>query len=82
MSNTIEHNQLECLRCHTTMEFVGRQTWLTVSLVGNTFSVFRCPTCGKVEFFDPEEDIACLSCGATIKAGQDKCAACGWTWKD
>lgn len=27
------------------------------------------------------EPIACLSCGQTMTAGVEPCAACGWTWR-
>jgi predicted RNA-binding Zn-ribbon protein involved in translation (DUF1610 family) len=39
------------------------------------------PAAPVVEVPEPAEAVKCLSCGETIPAGSDKCAACGWTWK-
>jgi ribosomal protein L37E len=54
-----------------------------------SFLVYHCRSCGKVEFFvppvenqteDQAEDIECLQCGKTIPAESKGCPACGWSW--
>ena len=78
-----EETHFECLRCHSTMEFMGRwgcERYETLEL--DYFLVYRCPACGKVEFFEfVLEEIECPECGATIKADQEACPSCGWTWE-
>ncbi len=73
---------LECLRCHTTMEFLGQKMSQRAEAFSlDNFMVYRCPACGKVEFFEfIVEDIECIACGAIITAGQQACPACDWTW--
>lgn len=79
--------QLECLRCHSVMEFKGSRVYGGPGAFDNRdcFLIYRCPACGKVEFFEPAtfaEDIQCMDCGAAIAPGQEACPNCGWTWHD
>ena len=82
--NTEEQFRPECLRCHSPMEFLGRRSYQTSrTVMPDSFLLYRCPTCGKVEFFEfIVDDIQCLECGALIKAGQNVCPECGWTWEN
>ncbi len=66
-------------------------TFLDLDWLNRTAEVFVCIACGRLEWFldpiiAPEDDIAepaeCLSCGATIPAGQEKCPKCGWTYRE
>jgi predicted RNA-binding Zn-ribbon protein involved in translation (DUF1610 family) len=77
-----QQTNLECLRCGNTMELLGEKAFQHASAFDfDGFIVHRCPTCGKVEFFEfIVEDVECVECGATITAGQQACPACGWTW--
>ena len=56
--------------------------------LNDSAEVFVCAGCGRLEWFLGSdeiplgEDIECLDCGAAIPAGQDKCMACGWTFKE
>jgi DNA-directed RNA polymerase subunit RPC12/RpoP len=50
--------------------------------------VYRCPQCGKLEFFAHDTDhdmknqeMACFECGGPIGPGESRCARCGWSWK-
>ena len=83
-SSTPEPQQLKCLRCSSMMEFLGTRDYRHIepNFGGDSFFVYRCPACGKVEFFEfIVEDIECLDCGTIIKPGQEACPNCGWTWK-
>ena len=60
--------------------------WLSIPRYAR---VFVCATCGHLEWFlhldmsdalDEAYDIECVSCGATIPAGQTACSNCGWTY--
>ncbi len=87
--NSEQQTTLRCLRCNELMEFGGtgnfyrgdnRSLWDSFE----SLALFRCPACGKVEFFEftdvPPEAITCLNCGETIPADRERCPACGWTW--
>lgn len=86
--------KLECLRCHTVMDYLGRRRYLAdpldaqiaLGVAGirhDEYIVYRCPACGKVEFFEfIDTDITCLECGATIEVGATACPKCGWSWND
>lgn len=59
--------QLDCLRCHTPMRYIGNYKFhegTRTGVFGNLFELFVarqsfdlyvCPRCGKVEFFVPGE---------------------------
>ncbi len=59
--------KLKCLRCHTAMQFVGNSRFhegTQFGVLGNLFELFEnrqsfdlyaCPSCGKVEFFMPQK---------------------------
>lgn len=91
-----------CTRCGIEMAFIGKKTFhegtrwgvmgdLFELLVNReSFHVYHCRSCGKVEFFVPPseasgeyaaEPVECLACGETIPAHARRCPACGWTWE-
>lgn len=57
--------ELDCLRCHTSMLFTGNYKFhegFPTGILGaigeafvnrETFDLYLCPKCGKVEFFSP-----------------------------
>jgi len=66
------------------LEFSGRRFYQQAGFrhMPDSFLVYRCPACGKVEFFEfVIEDIECIECGTLIKASQKACPNCGWTWE-
>lgn len=76
---------MDCLRCQIPMEFRGKRSYASRhdSLLEelDTFLVYCCANCGKVEFFEfVVEPTECLSCGALIQIKQSACPECGWTW--
>ncbi len=77
--------QQQCLRCQTILEYLGERTYRLEGAFPpmDNFHVYRCPTCGHVEFFAfVVTDIQCLECGATIKPTDRACPQCGWTWEE
>ena len=93
---------LKCLRCQSTMRFAGRENlqlgktgWLLGDLP-NLFagalevSIFACPNCGKVEFFEadargesaekPLPQRTCPKCGCTHDFDYGRCPACGYEY--
>lgn len=77
---------VDCLRCHSPMQFLGKRSYQSwhESLLSTTdsFILYRCPGCGKVEFFEfVVDNTECLACGETIRVGQAACLRCGWTWE-
>jgi len=65
-------------------------TFLDLDWLNSTAEVFVCTSCGRLEWFldpsiapedDTREPTECISCGATILEGQDKCPKCNWTYK-
>lgn len=63
---TIERKKINCLRCEVPMHFSGNYKFhegTRLGLFGNlfeafvnreTFDIYLCPKCGKVEFFSPQ----------------------------
>jgi len=52
--------ELECLRCKVQMRYSGNFRFHEGFLTGvftnkETFDLYMCPSCGKVEFFAPQE---------------------------
>ena len=95
---------LKCLRCSETMQYVGTEDFQlgrTGFFLGDipnllagamTLSVYRCPSCGKVEFFsfepleteDTEDRIAqvrCPRCKQTHDMDYPKCPHCGHDYR-
>jgi len=91
--------ELSCLRCRTDMEFIRREKiqlgqtgWLLGDL-SNLLSgamevdIYSCPGCGKIEFFQMEDDTApaedtiaqvrCPRCGRLHDMDYPKCPSCG-----
>ncbi len=62
-----QNRSLKCLRCNTAMEFAGNSRFhegTQYGVLGNLFELFEnrqsfdlyaCPGCGKVEFFLPKK---------------------------
>jgi len=53
--------KIECLRCKVPLAFSGNYNFQTVLNLGffnnrESFDLYICPKCRKVEFFSPEED--------------------------
>ena len=53
--------EIECLRCAVPMRFTGNFRFHEGFLTGiftnkETFDLYICPKCGKVEFFVPQEE--------------------------
>jgi hypothetical protein len=92
---TLRGRQLVCAHCGGN-HFARRNaqlntaflTFLGLDWLNTTAEVFMCTACGRLEWFldptaAPEDDtVECISCRATIPAGQDKCPQCGWTYKE
>ena len=97
----MKRDTINCLRCHVPMSFQGEQEiqlgktgWLLGDLP-NLFAgamdvaVFKCPKCGKLEFFSTEEPYAqyrsepgssgkiCPECGAEHDGDCTCCPICG-----
>lgn len=63
----VNDRKLNCLRCNTTMDFAGNSRFhegTQFGIFGNLFELFEnrqsfdlytCPACGKVEFFMPQK---------------------------
>lgn len=74
--------EIKCLRCETEMAFIGKErlqlgktSWITGDL-SNLLSgalevgIYVCPSCGKIEFFQTEEE-------KTDGIAKTKCPVCG-----
>jgi len=53
--------KIDCLRCSVPMKYSGNYRFHEGFLTGvftnkETFDLYLCPNCGKVEFFVPQED--------------------------
>lgn len=96
---------LKCLRCGTDMEFSGREQFqlgeespyrgLLAVMTSESMQVdiYRCPDCGKLEFFEPgvrrratqpQTNWTCAECGTYNAARVGTCQSCGVTrhWSD
>ena len=93
--------ELHCLRCGTTMKYMGKEKiqlgqtgWLFGDL-SNLFAgalevtVFRCPVCGKLEFFAAENSehsqsgipqVTCPKCGHTHDFDYPSCPICKYRY--
>lgn len=88
-----DKRQLSCLRCGAGMRFIGRDKLqrrpdpflsdLTFALAGGMeVDIYSCPTCGKLELFQPEvpsDGLAqkqCPVCGAVIDFDYGRCPRC------
>ena len=94
----VRGKHLVCAHCggnHFTRRKVLLNTRLMTSLnmdwLNKSAQVFACIGCGRLEWFlgptvapevDTVEPTECVSCSATIPAGQDKCPKCGWSYKE
>ncbi len=98
----MRRNTISCLRCNTPMDFLGQRQiqlgktgWL-LGDVSNLFAgamdvaVFKCPMCGKLEFFSAEQTDTpcrgkeessrkiCPECGAEYDGDCGCCPICGY----
>ena len=94
--------QLKCLRCGTMMVSMGTEKiqkgqatfftgiWSNIFAGAIRVELFRCPTCGKLEFFDVSAEYAeydcgekpiprktCTACTAEYDGTCDCCPICG-----
>ena len=90
--------QLLCLRCRTQMHHVKTeklQLGQTSLLLGDwpnlmagalEVAIYACPSCGKLEFFQTEEDQAtlpqkcCPHCGRQVDFDTPRCPDCGYDY--
>lgn len=91
---------IRCLRCGTDMEFSGRERFqlgeespytgvlAVMTSQAMQVDVFRCPDCGKIEFFEPrarksifppKTNWTCSQCGTYNLARVNTCQGCGVT---
>jgi Zn finger protein HypA/HybF involved in hydrogenase expression len=62
MEDSVEGGrELTCLRCEVRMKYTGNYKFHEGFLTGvftnkETFDLYLCPKCGKVEFFVPQEN--------------------------
>ncbi|MBQ2987814.1 MAG: hypothetical protein IJD59_01785 [Clostridia bacterium] len=97
------NDRLKCLRCAEEMQYMdtvdfqlGRMGWLLGDLPhllsgSMRLSVYRCPACGKVEFFsfeplgsEEEDHIAqtrCPRCKQMHDMDDPKCPFCGYDYR-
>ena len=92
-SSMTDKRQFSCLRCGAGMRFIGRDKFqrrpdlflsdLTFALAGGMeVDIYSCPTCGKLELFQPEapsDGLAqkqCPVCGAVIDFDYGRCPRC------
>ena len=59
---------LNCLRCGTAMKFIGQESFqlgeesffsgifAKMNADSASMAIYRCPTCRKLEFFDPTDE--------------------------
>ena len=96
---------MKCLRCNTEMRFLSNETiqlgktgWVLGDLPNLisgavNVSVFRCSACGKLEFFQSDEDFekrygdieplpqkTCPKCGTTHDFDYPKCPRCRYEY--
>ncbi|MBE6631568.1 MAG: hypothetical protein E7623_02580 [Ruminococcaceae bacterium] len=96
---------MKCIRCEKEMAFLGKETiqlgktgWVLGDLPNlisgaMTVSIFRCPECGKLEFFQNEEDFekryggaeelpqkTCPKCGTVHDFDYPKCPHCSYKY--
>ena len=92
-SKWTDERPLSCKRCGAGMRFIGRDKFqrrpdlflsdLTFALAGGMeVGIYSCPTCGKLELFQPEapsDGLAqkqCPVCGAVIDFDYGRCPRC------
>lgn len=97
---------LKCLRCGTDMEFAGREQFQLGEESGYSgilavmtaeslrMDIYKCPACGKIEFFEPhprnvpasapKTNWTCAECGTYNLGRVQNCQGCGVTraWSD
>ena len=91
---------MDCLRCGSPMRFLGSEqlqlgkTSFFTGVWSNLFSgalkvtVYRCPNCGKLEFYHSEEEDpsaetpqrTCPKCGFEHDFDYPKCPKCGYDY--
>ena len=79
-----DKRQLSCLLCGAGMLFIGRDKFQRrFALAGGMeVDIYSCPTCGKLELFQPEapsDGLAqkqCPVCGAVIDFDYGRCPRC------
>ncbi len=91
---------IECLRCHTNMNYVstskiqlGQTGWVLGDLPNLLagaweLSVFACPGCGKIEFFQPDHcadhsdtpQVSCPNCAKMHDFDYPKCPFCKYNY--
>jgi len=91
------HRELNCLRCGGEMRFImaenlqlGKTGWILgdlPNLIAGAMevAVYRCSTCGKIEFFQLREEdtesgipqVNCPICGKPHDFDYPKCPVCG-----
>ena len=84
---------INCLRCDKKMDYImtediqlGKQSfifgdWPNLLAGALTVSVYRCPKCGKIEFFSDEggdslPQVTCPNCGKEHDFDYPKCPHC------
>ncbi len=84
---------INCLRCDKKMDYImtediqlGKQSfifgdWPNLLAGALTVSVYRCPECGKIEFFSDERgehlpQVTCPNCGKEHDFDYPKCPHC------
>lgn len=96
------NDRLKCLRCAEEMQYIdtadfqlGKMGWLLGDLPhllsgAMRLSVYRCPACGKVEFFsfeplEEQEDriaqVRCPRCKQMHDMDYPKCPFCGYDYR-
>ena len=95
---TNNEQNLCCLRCGVEMEYIGREKFqlgeeiiyirYTTDPKSMLLELYRCPECGKVEFFAPRSRQAatqskpnwiCSECGTYNSGRVHTCQGCGVT---
>lgn len=99
-----------CLRCGTEMEYLketkiqlGEQgffgdNWSHIAAGALSVHIFRCPVCGKLEFFDPYifengpeeeamedeeiEQVQCPNCGTVHDMDYPRCPNCKYEYQE
>jgi predicted nucleic-acid-binding Zn-ribbon protein len=98
MRYQICNRELRCPHCGGNDFTEGQGVFDTsafVHLFRESATTFLCSQCGRLEWFladwtadgnaridNTTEAIECLACRAPIPAGEIRCPACGWTYKE
>ncbi|MCP4172524.1 MAG: hypothetical protein GY758_17315 [Fuerstiella sp.] len=91
----ISGKKLLCKHCNNDL-FYHRRTlldtafssFLDLEWLNPSAEVFVCSECGHLEYFlspkvgPDDEEVQCFACGKVMPTNVDKCASCGWTYKE